>query len=105
MLVILLKIVAIFAGIAVGMGALFSIGQAILATGWTRAAHLFALIAILAVMWFLWDGEPGVARLLSPLLVLACLGTFIVERGWFRILPLMQGVFALLVFFGMVSMQ
>ena len=99
---LLFLIVGVFAGIAVCMGTLFSIGQVMLGEGWSRRAHLFALISMLAVMWFLLEREAGVARLLSPVLIAACIGVFLVEKGWYRILPLLQLVFALMLFFGFV---
>ncbi|MEL6476688.1 MAG: hypothetical protein AAFR17_05110 [Pseudomonadota bacterium] len=102
MLTIIFYVIAIFSGIAVGMGTLFSIGQSMLSTGWTRAAHLFGLVSMLAVMWFLLEREPGVARLLSPVALAGCVCVFLVERGWYKILPILQIVFVLLVFFGFV---
>ena len=93
-------IVGIFCGIAVGIGALYSLAQAILETGWTRAFHIFALASMGSVMWFLLERDTFTAQLLSPLLILACALTFWIERRWFKILPMLQCIFAVFVFMG-----
>ncbi|MEM0945308.1 MAG: hypothetical protein AAGI70_15330 [Pseudomonadota bacterium] len=96
-------IIGIFCGIGVCMGTLYSIGQVILTEGWTRWLNLFAVIAMGAVMWFLLERDAGLAQLLSPVLILACLGTLIVERRFYKILPALQMVFAVVLFLGYVQ--
>lgn len=99
---LLFGIVGIFAGIAVCMGTLYSLAQVILTERWVRRAHLFALGAMLLVMWFLLERDVALARLFSPLLLLACIATFLVERRWFRLFPILQAVFAVLLLGGYV---
>ncbi|MEM9045015.1 MAG: hypothetical protein AAGC81_09975 [Pseudomonadota bacterium] len=96
-------IVGIFSGIAVCMGTLYSLAQAILEKGWTRAIHIFAIASMGSVMWFLLERDVVTAQLLSPVLLIALALTFWVEKRWFKILPLIQSVFAMLVFMGYVQ--
>ncbi|MEM7505493.1 MAG: hypothetical protein AAF415_02015 [Pseudomonadota bacterium] len=99
----LLAIVGVFAGIAICIGTLYSLAQMMMSDGWTRAAHIFAIIAMTSVMWFLLERDPDTARMLSPLLVLACIATFWVERRWYRIFPILQVAFAGLLLGGYVQ--
>ncbi|MEM8790770.1 MAG: hypothetical protein AAGE80_04070 [Pseudomonadota bacterium] len=100
---LVLLIVGIFCGIAVCMGTLYSLAQAILERGWIRVIHIFAIAAMGSVMWFLLERDAITAQLLSPVLILACALTFWIERRWYKILPLIQSVFAVLLFMGYVQ--
>ncbi|MBY8977664.1 hypothetical protein KHP62_17760 [Rhodobacteraceae bacterium NNCM2] len=99
---IILLIVGVFCGIAVCIGTLYSVAQVILNEGRLRWVHFFAVVMMLTVMWFLLERDVFTARLLSPLLILALIGTFWVERRWYRILPILQGTFAILLIAGYV---
>lgn len=96
-------IIGLFAGIAVCMAALHSLAQAILAEGAKRWAHLAQLVAILAVMAALLEREVALARLLAVALIAAALWVMVMERGWYRIFPLLVQVFAAVLIAGYVA--
>ncbi len=95
-------ITGIFSGIAVCMGTFYSVAQVILHQGRIRWIHFASLVMMLVVMWFLLERDVALARLASPLLVIALLAALWVERRWFKILPLLQLVFAGLLMAGYV---
>lgn len=99
---LIFPIVGIFSGIAICIGTLHSIAQAIMERGRTRAIHVFAVVAMGGVMWCLLVRDAAAARMLAPALLLACALTFATERGWYKILPLIQSLFAFLVLMGFV---
>ncbi|MEM9098064.1 MAG: hypothetical protein AAGC79_06010 [Pseudomonadota bacterium] len=97
---LVLLIIGIFCGIAICIGTLYSLAQAVLETGRTRAIHIFAIASMGSVMWFLLERDAVTAQLLSPVLLIALAMTFWIEKRWFKILPLLQSVFAVFVFMG-----
>jgi len=100
----ILMIVGVFAGISVCMAFFYSVAQAMMREGTARRAHLAALVAMLAVMGALLEREVGLARTLSVLLLPAAIWTFTVERGWYRIFPVLMQVFALVLLAGWVAL-
>ncbi|MEM8842889.1 MAG: hypothetical protein AAGD47_14060 [Pseudomonadota bacterium] len=95
-------ITGIFGGIAVCMGTFYSVAQVILHQGRIRWIHFAALVMMLVVMWFLLERDVTLARLASPLLALALIAALWVEQRWFKILPLLQLIFAGLLMAGYV---
>lgn len=96
-------ITGIFCGVAVCMGTFYSLAQVILHEGRIRWIHFVALVMMLVVMWFLLERDVALARLASPLLLVSLIAAFWVERRWFKILPLLQMVFAALLLAGYVQ--
>lgn len=95
-------IVGIFCGIGVCMGTLYSVAQVVLLEGYRRWIHFALIVMMLTVMWFLLERDALTARLLSPLLLVACLAAVWAESRWFKIMPLLQGVFACVLFAGYI---
>ncbi|MGF1503135.1 MAG: hypothetical protein ACFBSD_15105 [Paracoccaceae bacterium] len=98
-----LMITGLFAGISVCMACLYSVGQAMMEEGRTRWANLAQVIAILAVMGALLEREVEIARVLALPLFLTAVWVFAVERGWFRIFPILTQIFAGVVLAGYVA--
>lgn len=99
---LIIVITGIFCGIAVCMGTLYSVAQVILLKGAGRWIHFVAVVVMMCVMWFLLERDVPSARLISPLLLAICLATFWIEPRWYKILPFLQGVFAVMLFAGYV---
>lgn len=101
----ILMIVGVFAGIAVCMATLYSLAQAMMQEGARRWAHLAFVIAMLAVMGMLLEREVGLARMLAWPLLAVGLWAFWVERGWYRLFPLMVQLFAAVLIAGLVALS
>jgi hypothetical protein len=100
----ILMIIGVFAGISVCMATFYSVAQAITREGRRRWAHVAAALAMLAVMGALLEREVGVARVLAVALLPAATWAFVVERGWYRLFPLLLQVFALVLIAGAVAL-
>jgi len=101
----ILMIAGVFAGISICMATFYSVGQAMLGEGTPRRAHLLLVIAILVVMGALLEREVEIARTAAvPLLGLAVWVT-VIERGWYRLFPLLVQIFAALLIAGLVALN
>jgi hypothetical protein len=100
-----LMIAGLFAGIAVCLATLYSVAQAMLAEGWPRRAHLAHLAAILVVMGALLEREVTVARIGAAPLLASAVWVFWLERGWYRVFPLLVILFAAILMAGYVALS
>ncbi|MEM9145770.1 MAG: hypothetical protein AAGC57_06190 [Pseudomonadota bacterium] len=100
----ILMIIGIFAGIAVCMATLYSLAQAMMQEGLRRWAHLAAVAMMLTVMGMLLERQVALARLFAWPLMAVGLWTFWVERGWYRIFPLLIQLFAAVLIAGLVAL-
>ncbi|MEL6210657.1 MAG: hypothetical protein AAFR44_10860 [Pseudomonadota bacterium] len=101
----ILMITGVFAGIAVCMATLYSVAQAMMQEGHRRWAHLVAVLAMLVVMGLLLEREVGLARLAAwPLLAIGA-WVFVIERGWYRLFPVMMQLFAVVLIAGAVALS
>lgn len=101
----ILIIAGLFAGIGVFMAAAYSLSQILLLEGRGRAAHATCLIMILIVMAALMEREIPIARIASIPLILSATWCFAIERGWFRIFPILVQIFAVIVALGYVELN
>ena len=99
----LLMIVGGFAGISVCMAMFYSVAQAILRDGSRRRGHLAVVVAVLAVMGALLEREIDLARTLAVPLLAAALWAFAVERGLYRVFPVLLQLFAGVLLAGYVA--
>lgn len=100
----ILMIIGVFAGISVCMATLYSVAQAMMREGTPRRAHLAAVIAMLVVMGALLEREVDVARTAAVPLLGVAIWAFVVERGWYRIFPLLMQLFAVVLLLGWVAL-
>ncbi|GMG81200.1 hypothetical protein LNKW23_04120 [Paralimibaculum aggregatum] len=100
----ILMIIGVFAGVAICMATLYSVAQAMMREGALRRAHAVAVIAVLAVMGALLEREVALARMLAVPLLGVAVWVFVVERGWYRIFPVMMQLFAGLLIAGYVAL-
>lgn len=101
---LILLVTGIFGGLFLFIATIYSTAQAILTEGWTRRAHLAAIACVLLLMAALAEHLIGLARILAVPLIAASIWTFTVERGAYRIFPLLHLAFAVIVLAGFVAL-
>jgi hypothetical protein len=99
-----LLVTGIFAGIALSLATLYSVAQAVLMQGRPRLAHAALLVLTLAAMAALHNQSVPLARLFALPLLAAAIWAFALERGWFRVFPLLQQLFAAVLLTGWVAL-
>lgn len=99
-----LLVTGIFAGIALSLATLYSVAQAVLTEGRPRLAHVAVLALTLAAMAALHYQSIPIARLIALPLLAAAMWAFALERRWFRIFPLLQQLFAVVLLAGWVAL-
>jgi len=98
-------IAGIFAGIGVFLAAIYSASQALLSEGEGRAMHALGAGLILAAMAALMEREVGLARFLAVPLALVAGRTLMIERRWYKVLPLLVIAFAVALMLGYVAVD
>ena len=101
----ILTIAGIFAGIGVFLATMYSLSQVLLLRGEGRLMHGLSFGLILAVMAALMEREVGLARLLAVPLFLVAARTLMLERGWYRIMPLLVIIFTVVLMLGYVALN
>ena len=102
---IILTIAGIFAGIGVFLAAMYSFTQILLLRGEGRVMHGLSFLLILAVMAALMEREIAIARILAIPLCLVSIRTLMLERGLYRIMPVLVIIFAVVLMLGYVALN
>lgn len=98
----ILIIAGLFAGIGVFIATAYSLSQILLLEGRGRAAHAACLIMTLIVMGALMERAIPIARVAAIPMLLVASWCFAIERGWFRVFPVLLQIFAAIVALGFV---
>lgn len=101
---LLLVVIGVFAGIAVSLASLYSLAQALLTEGRPRLAHIALVALTVTIMAALQYGNIPLARLLAAPMLAAAIAAFVLERRWFRVFPLVQQLFAVVLLVGWVAL-
>lgn len=99
---IILLIAGLFAGIGVFIATAYSLSQLLLLEGRGRMAHAACLIMTLIVMAALMERAIPIARLAAIPMLLVASWCFAIERGWYRVFPILLQIFAAIVALGFV---
>ena len=102
---VILTITGLFAGVGVFIAAIYSLSQILLLRGEGRLMHGLGFALILAVMAALMEREIGLARLLAVPLALVAGRILMLERRWYRIMPLIVIIFAVVLMLGYVALN
>ncbi|MEM1383392.1 MAG: hypothetical protein AAF713_05495 [Pseudomonadota bacterium] len=101
---LMLLVTGIFGGIAIFIATLYSLAQVFLVEGRAKIPHVVAILCVLAVMAALQYREVEIARHLAIPLLAAGLWVMWVERGLYRIFPILFQLFAVVLIADFVAL-
>lgn len=105
-MLMILTIAGIFAGIGIFLAAMYSMTQVLLLSGWGRIAHGVCLALIMAIMFVLFFYNAiALAQVIAFALFGVGIWTFVLERRWYRVFPVIVMVFALMLILGYVALN
>ena len=102
----ILVIVGIFCGIGVFIATMYSMTQVLLLQGKGRIAHGLQFLIVMAIMTvlYIWR-DAAMAQLIAVPLLPVAIWTFLLERRWYRIFPILIFLFALVLIAGYVALN
>ncbi|MEO0763325.1 MAG: hypothetical protein AAFZ09_16235 [Pseudomonadota bacterium] len=99
----MILVVAIFSALFVFIATMYSLAQFILNEGRERWTHLAIMLVVLAIFASLELRSVVGARLLALPLFCLTLWAMWIEERWFKVFPLLQMMFAIVLLLGLVA--